>query len=70
MKNRNFTLFIVMFVCNLFVNNSYAQDAFSNEDFKIIASDGSMEDQFGSSISIDSGVIAVGTPFDISSVLN
>jgi hypothetical protein len=35
-----------------------------NEDVKLLANDGDVEDSFGYSISIDNGVVAVGTIFD------
>lgn len=48
---------------NLFAqNNSWANVI--NEDYKIIANDGSTDDEFSYSISLDDGVVAVGTPFD------
>ncbi len=35
-----------------------------NEDFKLLASDGAASNQFGSSIAVDRGVVAVGARFD------
>lgn len=35
-----------------------------NEDFKLLASDGSVDDEFAHSISIDNGIVAVGSPYD------
>ncbi|NND94317.1 MAG: T9SS type A sorting domain-containing protein [Flavobacteriales bacterium] len=61
---------LVMFITFLMLANGLVgQDACAwqdvvNEDFKIVASDGSVDDGFAHSISIDNGIIAVGSPFD------
>ena len=35
-----------------------------NEDYKIMASDGAMGDQYGHCVAVDNGIIAVGSPMD------
>jgi WD40 repeat protein len=69
MKSNRLTSLIITITCLLCVGNLLGQDHFSwenaiNEDFKIIASDGAAEDEFSNSISLDEGIVAVGTPYD------
>ncbi len=62
MKTKKYLTLITLLTYILSVNNLFGQGI--NEDYKIVASDGSTNDEFGYSISLDNGIGAVGTPFD------
>ena len=68
MKNLKLLMLITLLSSISCVNNLFAQNNswanVINEDYKIIANDGSTDDEFSYSISLDDGVVAVGTPFD------
>ena len=64
MKTKKYLTLIIMLTYFLFVNNIFGQVNVINEDYKIVASDGAMGDEFGHSIAIDNNVIAVGAPSD------
>ena len=66
MKN---ILLLAVFACLIHVNPLFGQDnylsaEFLNEDFKIIANDGAVDDEFAFSIALSNGIVAVGTPYD------
>lgn len=62
MKTKKYLTLTTLLTYILSVNNLFGQGI--NEDYKIVASDGSTNDEFGYSISLDNGIGAVGTPFD------
>lgn len=66
MKNLiKLTLFVYLLgVSNLFCQNNNSRANVFNEDYKIMANDGSSDDNFSHSIALDEGIVAVGTPFD------
>lgn len=69
MKSKKLLLLITMFICFLTLNHMFGQgdNDWSNvisENYKIVANDGAIDDEFGYSIAIDNGIIAVGMPYD------
>ena len=61
-------IFLLAFlICFINVHDLLGQSAWEDvveEDFKIIADDGSADDEFASAMALDNGILAVGSPFD------
>lgn len=69
MKNLKLLLLITLLsgICcenNLIGQGNSSWGDVTTEDYKIIASDGSADDEFSYSISLNDGIVAVGMPFD------
>ena len=70
MKTKNVLMLITIFTCILCVNSIFGQGDVIYEDYKIVANDGAMGDEFGHSIAIDNDIIAVGVPSDDDNGIN
>lgn len=70
MKTSKILMYTVIFIFLWLTKQLDGQSNIIYEDLKIAANDGSMNQKFGYSVSIDNGIIAVGAPFDDENGIN